>query len=101
MSATDDPQGFFEEHAPALQAAAARGPSDAIAFIESFADDVEKRIIYLFARRALVMEDWPGRTLDTCIAVARAGIAEMLRQADNAPTPDMKARCVNLANAMS
>lgn len=101
MSATEDPQGFFDEQAPALKEAAARGADDAIAFIEAFRDDVERRVMYLFARRVLLMEEWPGRSLDTSIAVARAGIAEMLRQADTAATPEMRARCINLANAMS
>jgi hypothetical protein len=101
MSASDDPQAFFEEHAPTLQRAAAQGPDSAIAFIESFTDDIERRVLYLFARRALVMDEWEGRNLDCCVAVARAGIKEMLRQADNAANPAMRARCINLANAMS
>jgi hypothetical protein len=101
MSATDDPQAFFDEHAPALKAAATQGAPQAIAFIESFSDEVERRIMYLFARRALMMEEWPGRTLDVCVDVARAGIAEMLRQSEAAQAPEIRKRFTNLANAMS
>ncbi len=101
MNASEDPQAFFEEHAETLKIVASKSAADAIAFIESFGDDIERRILFLFARRALVMDEWPGRNLDTCIAVARAGIKEMLRQAATAANDDMRQRCINLANAMS
>ena len=101
MSATEDPQAFFDLHAQALQTAAMRSAQDAIAFITSFEDDIERRVLFLFARRVLSLETWPDRNMDTCVAVARAGITEMLHQADNAANDDMRRRCINLANAMS
>lgn len=101
MSAADDPQAFFDKHSVSLQEAAARSPGEAVAFIDAFTDDIERRVLFYFARRALVMEDWPGKNLDACVAVAEAGIAEMLRQASTAITDEARRRCLNLANAMS
>jgi tetratricopeptide (TPR) repeat protein len=101
MRAADDPQAFFDEHAEDLRAAALDGAPAAIGFIERFDDDIDRRVLYLFARRVIAADDGQAWDLDTCLAVGQAGVAEMLRQAGRAADDHVRRKCINLANAMS
>lgn len=97
---------FFMEHWPELRAAIESGGAPAgVDWIDAtFSDDLERRVMYAFANQGLYYGDWPGRNLDTYIAVADAGIAECLRQAEAAGAAgdeETRTARTNAANVLS
>jgi hypothetical protein len=77
------------------------GAEAVIKFIDAFEDDEQRRQLYSFARFAFAMKEWEGKNLDALIAVANAGIAEGLRQAQAAPSAETSAKLVDFANVLS
>jgi tetratricopeptide (TPR) repeat protein len=77
------------------------GPEAVIKFIDAFEDDEQRRQLYSFARFAFAMKEWEGKNFDALIAVANAGIAEGLRQAEAATSPEDSAKLVDFANVLS
>jgi hypothetical protein len=77
---------FFLEQWPQLKAALEDGGSEAaIEWINgTFTDDLERRVMYAYARMGVVQQEWDGRSLDAYIPIAEAGITECLRQAEAA-----------------
>lgn len=101
MKSPEEQQAFFQEHWPALLAAAEEGPDAVEAVVAAFDDPLERRILYFFSRPGLVFEDWKGKNLDTIIGVARHGIREFLAQAEAATDEETALRLTDLANVMS
>ena len=60
------------------------GPDALIEYIEEF-DPPQRLQLYQLAREAIVFSVWEGQNLDDIAAVAEAGIAEAMGQANNAP----------------
>lgn len=77
------------------------GPDAVIEFIAGFDDAEQRRKLFSFGRFAFAMRDWEGKNLDAVVAVANAGIAEGLRQAEAAPSAEEAAKLVDFANVMS
>ena len=102
METFEQQQEFFLTKWPELQSRLEEsGPAAAIDFINSHEGDLERRVLFVFARQGMVHKAWRGQNLDAYIAVAEAGIAELLRQAANETDPEMKKKRTNSANAMS
>lgn len=77
------------------------GPEAVIEFINGFNDDEQRRQLYSFGRFAFAMKEWEGKNLDALVAVANAGIAEGLRQAEAATSAEDSAKLVDFANVLS
>jgi hypothetical protein len=102
MQTFEEQQAFFTAHWPELSAALEQGGAEGgIAYISNFSDDLERRVLYFFAKTGIMDEAWPGRSLDTYISVADAGITECLRQAAAAPDDDTRQKRINSANVIS
>jgi hypothetical protein len=91
---------FFKEQWPLMKEAAESGGSKAvIQFVDGFDDDTERRVLYAFARQGLSMDEWSGKSFDVLIDVGRAGISELLTQAemsDDAKTRDRRTDTANV-----
>jgi hypothetical protein len=87
----DEMRGLMEE----------AGPEAVIEFINGFEDDEQRRQLYSFGRFAFAMKEWEGKNLDALVAVANAGIAEGLRQAEAATSAEDSAKLVDFANVLS
>lgn len=102
MQTFEEQQAFFNAQWPALRAQLeAGGAAAGIAFIQGFDDELERRVLYFFAKTGLMDPAWPGRDLNLYIAVADAGIAECLRQAEVAPDEETRRKRINSANVIS
>jgi tetratricopeptide (TPR) repeat protein len=77
------------------------GPDAVIEFIAGFDDAEQRRKLFSFGRFAFAMNEWEGKNLDAVVAVANAGIAEGLRQAEAATSAEESAKLVDYANVMS
>lgn len=77
------------------------GPGAVIGFINGFDEDEQRRQLYSFGRFAFAMKEWEGKNLDALVAVANAGIAEGLRQAEAATSAEDSAKLVDFANVLS
>jgi hypothetical protein len=93
---------FFNEQWPKMAAAAeANGCDGIVEYIGGFDDDLERRVLYMFARQGLGNSEWPGKSLDLLIEVADAGMAEFIRQAEAAPDKETRNKRVDGANVIS
>ena len=93
---------FFNEHWPAMAAAAeSSGSAGVIEFISGFDSDLEKRVLYMFARQGLGNDEWEAKSLDLLIEVADAGIAEFMRQADAETEKEERNKRIDGANVIS
>ncbi len=102
MKTYDEQKAFFDEHWPALKAAAESGGGPAVvAYVAGRGDGLERRVLHLFLRQGLVKGDWAGKNLDAAIDVARAGIDEMLAAAADADEAERRKGLTNLANVLS
>lgn len=102
MQTPQEQKAFYDAKWPELKVAAethgAQGVIDAIA---AHQDPLERRVLHMFVRQGLVMGDWQGKTLDAAVAVAKAGIAEFLQQAEGETNEDDKKKRINGANVIS
>ena len=102
MQTWEEQKAFFDTHWPAMKAAVESGGGKAVVeLIEGFEDDLERRVLYIFARQGLAMGDWEGKSLDPYVEVCDAGVAEMLRQAESAPDEEVTLKRVNGAHVVS
>jgi hypothetical protein len=93
---------YFQSQWPAMKDAAETGGAEAvIRFIDSHDEDVERRVLYAFARQGLAMGKWQGKSLEVVIDVARAGMRELLAQAEAADDPEISDRRTDTANVIS
>jgi len=94
-----------QEHKEQLRAALEEGgASRVVALIQGTPDAVSRRKLYTLARQVLPDRHASERSFDDVIRIARAGIAEGLRQADLARArsdADETRECVDFANRLS
>jgi len=102
METYEEQQAFFNANWDDMRAAAEHGgAADVVRFIEGHSDDLERRVLYVFAHQELMNQEWAGRSLDVGIAVADAGIAELLRQAEAAGDEETRRKRTDTANVIS
>jgi len=102
MKTVQDQQAFFEKHRDALRAALETdGAPGAVRWIEGFEDDLERRVLYVFGRQGLVMEEWEGRSFDAYVEFVEAGLADILKQAEAAPDDETRTARHQTAHAVS
>ncbi len=105
MKTFAEQKAFFDATWPALQAAARQGGAEAfLALIDRREDDLEKRVLHLFARQGLVLSEWDGKSLDLAAGVARGSIDRLVDEARGAGAEgdgETVRRRTELANAIS
>lgn len=102
MQTFEEQKAFFARHWPQMKELVESGGAAAlIHFIAQLPDPRERRVLYAFARQGLVFDEWHGKNLDAMIEVARAGIAECLRQAAVEETDELERRRKDSANVIS
>ena len=102
MQTYQEQQDFFNERWPQMaKAAESNGSAGVIEFINGFESDLEKRVLYMFARQGLGNDEWEAKSLDLLIEVADAGIAEFMRQAEAAEDKEERNKRVDGANVIS
>jgi len=90
------------DHLDAMRQAYESGGAAAVAsFVEGFTLPSERRQLYSLALQGLGRQDWRGKSLDGQVSLARAAIAEGLRQADAESDPEEAAKRLDFANALS
>lgn len=101
MQTWQEQQEFFQGHWGAMKAAVeSGGAAAAIEFINGF-EDLEQRVLYIFARQGLVMGEWEGKNFDPYIGVCDAGVEEMVRQAEAAGDDETRRKRLNAAHILS
>jgi hypothetical protein len=102
MQTYEDQLDFFNEHWPQMAEAAERdGAAGVREFIAGFDDELERRVLFMFARQGLGNSEWEGKSFDLLIEVAEAGIEELLRQAEAAPDKETRNKRIDGANVIS
>ncbi|MBN2082987.1 hypothetical protein JW859_12380 [bacterium] len=102
MQTYDEQAAFYNAHWPAMKAAAEAGGGKAVSeFILGFEDELERRVLFMFARQGLAMDDWQGKSFDALIEVADAGIAELIRQSEGTKDPETRDKRIDAANVIS
>lgn len=105
MKTFEEQQAFFESRWPEMAEAARAGGAPAVlAFVDGHADDLQRRVLHLFARQGLVQREWEGRSLDVAAEVAQGSIGRLLdesRQAAEAGDEETARRRKELANVIS
>ncbi|MCB1221361.1 MAG: hypothetical protein H7A35_07780 [Planctomycetales bacterium] len=103
MESFQQQQEFFREHWPTMrQKLESGGVEAAISWIDySFRDELERRVLFLFARQGMVMGEWKGKNLDACVQFADAAIAECLSQSARASDEETRNRRLDSANVAS
>jgi len=80
------------------------GADKVVAFIQGTADPADRRTLYMLARRVMPDRTAQVRRFDDVIRIARAGIAETLRQAELArarESAEEAKECIDHANKLS
>lgn len=96
------PEHPFAEHWPALlQLAESGGIPAVVSHIEAQEDPQQRRGLFSLASGKLSREEWPGRSLDSTIEIARAAIAEGVRQAEAETDPIEAGKRTDFANVLS
>ena len=102
MQTFQQQKAFFDGQWDKMKAAAEAGGGTAVAeYILGFDDELERRVLFVFARTGLVMQDWEGKNFDDYITVCDAGIAEVFRQAEAAEDEETRAKRRNAAHVIS
>jgi hypothetical protein len=95
-------KAFFDEHWPAMKQAAESGGGPAIVdYVRGIDDELERRVLWVFAHFGLVNEEWEGKDLSAYIEVCDAGLEEILGQAEAADDDEEKAKRLNTAHVLS
>jgi hypothetical protein len=93
---------FFEAHWPAMREAVEKGGGGAVVdYVKGIEDDLERRVLFVFARMGLVMGDWEGKNFDDYITVCDAGINELLAQARSTGDEEIRQQRINGAHIIS
>lgn len=101
MQTWQEQKEFFEGHWEAMKAAVESGGAPSvIEFIGGF-QDLERRVLFIFARQGLAMGDWEGKSFDPYIEVCDAGIEEIVRQAEEADDDETRRKRLNAAHILS
>jgi hypothetical protein len=91
---------FLARHLAAMRERAAAGAAAYVAFVEGFTDRLERRKLYGAASGAMGPRS-TERDLDAACDIARAGIAEGLRQSATETDPAEASRRKDFANVLS
>ena len=102
MNTFEEQLAFFKEHWPSMRTACEEdGTEGLIGKILAYEDDLERRVLFMFARQGISDPSWELGDFDLLIAVADAGIAEFLRQAEAAEDDETRAKPTDGANVIS
>lgn len=105
MKTFAEQKAFFDGRWPDLQEAAREGGAAAVmACIDGHDDDLERRVLHLFARQGFVLSDWEGKDLALAAGVARASIDRLVLEASQAQSEgdaETTRRRTELANVIS
>ena len=103
MESFQEQQDFFSTHWPTLRQKLENGGAEAaISWIDySFSDELDRLVLFLFARQGMVVGEWHGKNLDTCVQFADAAIAECLSQSAKATDEETRNRRLDSANTAS
>jgi len=108
MNTYEEQREFFLRHWPGMKEALTQGGVPAaLAFINGFADALERRILYVFGRQGMNGRDdqfengLESPSLDMLVQFADAGIEEMLAQAAAEPDEEQRKRRIDSANVIS
>jgi len=93
MQTYQEQREFFSAQRAALRAALdTGGAAAAVQFINGFGDELQRRVLYHFAKNELIENPEQARDFNAYIAVVNAGIAELLRQAVAAADEETRGR---------
>ena len=99
MTAQTNP---LEQHRAAKKEAAETGGGQAVIdYIEGFASDPLRRVLYIASKQVLAPPDSQSKRLDDLITVSDAGVAEMLRQSEAASDDETRRQCLHAAHIVS
>jgi hypothetical protein len=101
MAAEDPDQPLKDQLRSILEES---GGGSVVAFVQGTLDPVQRRNLYTLARLSFPDRKSPVRRFDDLIRIARAGIVEGLRQADQARArgdADEARECIDFANRLS
>jgi hypothetical protein len=102
MKTFEEQKEFFQANWPAMkEAVESGGGRAAVEYIKAIEDPLERRVLFVFARMGLVMDEWEGKNFDPYIDVVDSGIAEMLTQAREAEDEESRAARINGAHVLS
>lgn len=102
MQTFEQQKAFFEVRWPDIRAAMAKGGAEAAAAkIREHDDPMERRILFMFARQGVGAELDALGGLDAQIALADAGMAELLAQGEAAVDSEERNRRTDVANIIS
>jgi len=104
MKTYDEQREHFLSRWPEIRAALEAGGVEAgIDVIRATEDELERRVLFLFARQGVLQTEWEGRTLDAGVAFADAAIETFLAEADAAgdADPETRDRRIDTANVLS
>ncbi len=92
------PQMHWEEMRSRMES---DGPDAVVAFIQDFSDPEERLKLYSFAQQSFGYKEWKGKNFDDYISVVNAGIAEALKQSEEAEDAKTSAKHKDFANVLS
>lgn len=102
MQTFEEQKAFFDEQWPALREAIVAGGVPAFAAkIRERADEMERRVLFMFARQGFMDELDALGGFDALIALADEGVAELLMQAVGEASEEGKSRRIDGANVIS
>lgn len=105
MKSFEEQKAFFDRAWPDLQVAARAGGAEAVLErIDAYDDDLQRRVLHLFARQGFVMSEWEGKDLALAAAVARGSVDRLIaeaRQAESESDTETARRRTELANVIS
>lgn len=102
MQTPAEQREFFAAESPELRRLANAGDAaHVVAFVRSFEDPLQRRVLWLYARQTLVMDPECQADLDLYVEVMRAGIADLLAEAAEEGDAETAARRTDLANIAS
>lgn len=102
MQTFDEQKAFFEKNWVAMKAAAEKdGAKGVLAFLDDFAEPLQRRVLSLFARQGLVMKEWAGKSFDTYATVIRGAIDRILEEGRASDDPERATKAKGLANVIS
>lgn len=92
----------MEQHRAAMKSALNAGGGQAVIdYIEGFDSDPLRRVLYIASKQVLAPPDFQDKSLDDLITVSDAGIAEMLRQVEEASDDETRGQCLHAAHIVS
>jgi hypothetical protein len=103
MKTFEEQQNFFNKHWTEMKKGLEEGDSYAgLNYIkENFKGELERRVMYVFARTGFIFDDWKGKNLDAYILVVDEGIKELLRQAEESTDGEIRDKRTDTANIIS